>query len=121
MRRDVSSAELTTYRCGGPLAVFVRAEHEDDLTVVADVLRATDVPVLVVGRGSNLLVSDAGFAGVALALAGELEQLDIDRRSARVRGGGCAAPGAARGAAAVGVAGWSSSSASRVRSAARCA
>lgn len=106
VRREVSSAELTTYRCGGPLAVFVRAEQEDDLQVVAEVLGAVDVPVLVVGRGSNLLVSDRGFAGVALTLAGELDQLDIDRGSARVRaGGGLALPVLARRAAAVGVAG----------------
>jgi UDP-N-acetylmuramate dehydrogenase len=110
VRRDVSSAELTTYRCGGPLSVFVRAEREDDLRVIADALAdpsgGADVPVLVVGRGSNLLVSDRGFAGVALALAGELEQLDIDPRSARVRaGGGLALPVLARRAAAAGVAG----------------
>ncbi len=106
VRRDVSSAELTTYRCGGPLAVFVRAEHEDDLAVVAEVLRPVAVPVLVVGRGSNLLVADAGFSGVAITLAGELEQLDIDRGSARVRaGGGVALPVLARRAAAVGVGG----------------
>lgn len=106
VRRDVSSAELTTYRCGGPLAVFVRAEYEDDLAVVAEVLRPVDVPVLVVGRGSNLLVSDAGFSGVAITLAGELEQLDIDRGSASVRaGGGVPLPVLARRAAAVGVGG----------------
>jgi UDP-N-acetylmuramate dehydrogenase len=108
--RDVSSAGLTTYRCGGPLAVFVRAEQEDDLRVVADVLAPrsvrADVPVLVVGRGSNLLVSDRGFAGVALTLADELEQLEIDRRSARVRaGGGVPLPVLARRSAAAGVAG----------------
>jgi UDP-N-acetylmuramate dehydrogenase len=75
VRRDASSAELTTYRCGGPLALLVRAETEADLVVVAEVLRASDIPVLVVGRGSNLLVSDAGFSGVAITLAGALEQL----------------------------------------------
>jgi UDP-N-acetylmuramate dehydrogenase len=106
VRRDVSSAELTTYRCGGQLAVFVRAEHEDDLGVVAEVLRPAGAPVLIVGRGSNLLVADAGFRGVAITLAGELEQLDIDRTSARVRAGGAVAlPVLARRAAAVGVGG----------------
>jgi UDP-N-acetylmuramate dehydrogenase len=106
VRRDVPSAELTTYRCGGPLAVFVRAEREDDLQLVAEVLAPTDVPVLVVGRGSNLLVADAGFPGVAISLAGELEQLDIDRAAARVHaGGGVPLPVLARRAAAAGVGG----------------
>jgi UDP-N-acetylmuramate dehydrogenase len=110
VRRDVSSAELTTYRCGGPLAVFVRAEHVDDLGVIAEVLAgapgSAEVPVLVIGRGSNLLVSDQGFAGVALTLAGDLELVEVDRRSARVRaGGGAALPVLARRAAAAGVTG----------------
>jgi UDP-N-acetylmuramate dehydrogenase len=62
--------------------------------------------VLVVGRGSNLLVADEGFRGVAITLAGEMEELDIDRGSARVRaGGGVALPVLARRAAAVGVGG----------------
>ena len=106
VRRAVSSAELTTYRCGGPLAVFVRVESEDDLRAVASVLAPTDVPVLVVGRGSNLLVADAGFSGVAISLAGGLEQLDIDPAQARVRaGGGVPLPVLARQAAAKGVGG----------------
>ena len=106
VRRDVSSAELTTYRCGGPLAALVRADQETDIAVVAEVLHGSDVPVLVVGRGSNLLVSDAGFPGVAITLAGELEQLDIDRGAARVRAGGAVPlPVLARRSAAVGVGG----------------
>jgi len=106
VRRGVSSAELTTYRCGGPLAVLVRAEQEADLVVVADAVRATGATLLVVGRGSNLLVADAGFSVVAITLAGELEQLDIDRGTARVRAGGAVPlPVLARRSAAVGVGG----------------
>jgi UDP-N-acetylmuramate dehydrogenase len=106
VRRDASSAELTTYRCGGPLAVFVRAGNEGDLAAVAGVLRDTNAPVLVVGRGSNLLVADTGFAGVAIALTDELELLDIDRDIAHVRaGGGVPLPVLARRAAAAGVSG----------------
>jgi UDP-N-acetylmuramate dehydrogenase len=106
VRRDAPSAELTTYRCGGPLALLVRADDEADLAVVAEVLRASDVPVLVVGRGSNLLVSDEGFRGVAITLAGTLERLDIDPVTARVRAGGAVPlPVLARRAAAVGVGG----------------
>jgi UDP-N-acetylmuramate dehydrogenase len=104
--RDGSSAELTTYRCGGPLALLVRAENELDLTAVSDVLRGVAVPVLVIGRGSNLLVSDAGFPGVAITLAGDFERLEIDPATARVRaGGGVPLPVLARRAAAAGVGG----------------
>jgi UDP-N-acetylmuramate dehydrogenase len=104
--RDAPSSELTTYRCGGPLALLVRAEHEDDLRAVCEVVRGAGVPVLVVGRGSNLLVADRGFPGVAITLAGAFEHIDIGNGSARVRaGGGVALPVLARRAAAVGIGG----------------
>ena len=106
VERAVPSAALTTYRCGGPLAAVVRAEAEADLHVLADVLRDAPVPVLVVGRGSNLLVADSGFAGVAVVLAGEFEQLDVDGPTARVRAGGAVPlPVLARRTAAAGVGG----------------
>ncbi len=111
VERAVPSAKLTTYRCGGPLAVVVRAESEADLRAVGEVVRAEELEVLVVGRGSNLLVADGGFPGVALVLAGEFEQLDVNPRSVgtgaeTVRAGGAVAlPVLARRVAALGVAG----------------
>jgi UDP-N-acetylmuramate dehydrogenase len=105
--RDVSSAGMTTYRCGGPLAIVVRAETEDDLAAIAT--QVHDVPTLVVGRGSNLLVADAGFPGVAIVLAGEFEQLDIGSVAGEgvpIRAGAAVAlPVLARRTAAAGVTG----------------
>lgn len=62
-----SLAPLTTFRVGGPADVFVEAESTDDLRAVGEVVRG-GVPFTVVGRGSNLLVSDDGFRGIALKL-----------------------------------------------------
>ncbi len=59
---------LTTYRVGGPAAIRVTVETPADLDLVADSLKASGLPALVVGRGSNLLVADSGFFGVAVLL-----------------------------------------------------
>lgn len=59
---------LTTYRVGGAAAVAVRVFDDEDLEAVASAVAASSLPVLVVGRGSNLLVSDAGFGGIAVLL-----------------------------------------------------
>lgn len=59
---------LTTYGVGGPAAVLVEVAGPADLEVLRATLRDSDLPVFVIGRGSNLLVSDAGFDGVALHL-----------------------------------------------------
>jgi UDP-N-acetylmuramate dehydrogenase len=101
------SGPLTTYRCGGALAALVRIYRERDLAPVAAALAAhPEVPVLIVGRGSNLLISDAGFDGIGVLLGGELERVDIDPSRARVEAGGAAAlPVMARQAATAGVGG----------------
>jgi UDP-N-acetylmuramate dehydrogenase len=107
VERDVPFASLTTYGLGGPAAVLVRARSESDLDAVARSLRP-GVPFLCVGRGSNLLVADEGFAGVAVLLDGPLAELSIeadpaDRESAVVvAGGGVRLPVLARQASAAG-------------------
>ena len=107
VERAAPSAPLTTYRCGGPLAVLVRIDRERDLSELGAILAAhADVAVLVIGRGSNLLVADAGFAGVAVVCGGELERIEIDAAGARVEAGGAAAlPVLARQAAKAGIGG----------------
>ncbi|MGH9005705.1 MAG: hypothetical protein ACRDYV_21465, partial [Acidimicrobiia bacterium] len=77
VRREVPFAELTTYRLGGPAAVLVQVTSAADVGALAGVL-TEEVPLLVVGRGSNLLVADEGFAGVAVTLEGELAGFRIE-------------------------------------------
>lgn len=100
--RDVPAGDLGTYRIGGPVAVVVRVPDAAALARVGAVLAdAADVPVLVVGRGSNLLVADRGFDGVGLVLTGDFEAVEVGVD--RVRAGGAVAlPVLARRAAAAG-------------------
>jgi UDP-N-acetylmuramate dehydrogenase len=109
--REVPFAELTTYRLGGPAAVLVKAASLDQLEVLAETFPA-GVPAVVVGRGSNLLVADTGFEGVAVALEGELAELGsgggspggpgVSSDSSVTAGGGLALPVLARRTAAAG-------------------
>lgn len=68
VREDVPMSTLTTFRIGGPAALFLEPESVDDLQAVARAVAATDVPVAIVGKGSNLLVDDEGFPGIVLRL-----------------------------------------------------
>jgi UDP-N-acetylmuramate dehydrogenase len=76
--RDLSLAPLTTFRLGGPAAVFLRAESLGDLDALAGVLGDTPVPLLVVGRGSNMLVADGGWPGIALHLGQRFRRVEIE-------------------------------------------
>ncbi|AUH41173.1 UDP-N-acetylmuramate dehydrogenase [Streptomyces sp. CMB-StM0423] len=69
VRHDAPLAPLTTLRLGGPAARLVTATTDAE---VVDAVRAADAagtPLLIVGGGSNLVVSDAGFPGTALRIA----------------------------------------------------
>src|SRR6185437_9855159 len=63
-----SLAELTWFRVGGPAQMLFTPADEDDLAYFLAHL-ASDVPVHVVGVGSNLIVRDGGIAGVVIRLA----------------------------------------------------
>ncbi|MDH4362455.1 MAG: UDP-N-acetylmuramate dehydrogenase [Acidimicrobiia bacterium] len=118
-RRQVPLAPLCTYRVGGPAALFVTIERPEALDVVAATLAAAGgraephgtapqdgadgdtVPVLVLGRGSNLLVADVGFPGLVVQLGDAFATVTPDRGDARLRLGGAALlPVAARRSAA---------------------
>ena len=76
--RDLSLAPLTTFRLGGPAAVFLRAESLDDLAALAEVLGDAPVPLLVVGRGSNMLVADGGWPGIVLHLGQRFRRVEVE-------------------------------------------
>lgn len=106
---DQPIGPLTTYRAGGPAARFVVVESTDELLVVAEAAAAGGLPVLVVGRGSNLLVADRGFAGIAVQLGAAFSTVDIEHvgDECRVRAGGAVTlPVAARRTASAGCTGF---------------
>ena len=103
-RRYVPLGPLTTYRVGGAAALFVEARSDEDLARVAAAVGASGAAVLVVGRGSNLLVADAGFAGIAVALGEPYADITLDGTTVRA-GGATALPVLARRTAAAGLRG----------------
>ncbi len=68
-RTDVPFAELTTFRVGGPARRLVEIASVDELAGV--LAEAGDEPVMVLGGGSNLLVSDGGFDGTVARMVGD--------------------------------------------------
>ena len=92
---------MTTYKLGGRADWFVEVEDEEHLT---NVLAATgDSPdVLMLGRGSNLLISDAGYRGVVIRLSGEFLRISVEPNGGVSAGGAAPLPRVARAAAEAG-------------------
>ncbi len=77
MRFDVPMAPKTWLRAGGLAAVWFQPADLDDL-VDFITLKPAEIPVLPVGVGSNLLIRDGGFQGVALRLSGTLAKVEVE-------------------------------------------
>jgi UDP-N-acetylmuramate dehydrogenase len=103
--RDAPLGPLTTYRVGGRAALLVTAGSEDDLRRVADAAVARSVPVLVLGKGSNLLVADGGFAGIAVRLGEGFTDVTVDGTTVRA-GGAASLPVVARQTVRAGLSGF---------------
>ncbi|MDP9303116.1 MAG: UDP-N-acetylmuramate dehydrogenase [Actinomycetota bacterium] len=87
IEEGVSLSRFTTLGTGGRARAFARPETVDGLQEALAFARERALPVVPLGLGSNLLVADEGFDGLALRLAGELAQVDV-RGELLVAGGG---------------------------------
>ena len=68
----------TTFRVGGPADFFVSVKSRDALLRVTSFLKENGISYFLLGNGSNLLVSDAGYRGVILQLSGDLAEISFD-------------------------------------------
>lgn len=98
VRADVPLAEFTTYKVGGPARWFAEPE---DLEMLRSVLEVTppDVPIWVLGRGSNVVIADGGFDGLVIRLGPGFAAIDVRSDGVVVAGGATALPVLARAAA----------------------
>lgn len=75
LRRNVRLDAYTTLRVGGPARYFAEPTDEAAFLALWEAARRTGTPVLLLGNGSNLLVRDGGFDGLAIRLQKNFSQL----------------------------------------------
>ena len=67
----------TSFRIGGPAAAFVTVSDEKELAAVLTAVTGTGAEHMIIGNGSNLLVSDEGYPGIVIKLGGDFESISI--------------------------------------------
>ncbi len=80
-------AKHTHFGIGGEATAYIEISTIDELAALARFHIKWEVPVAVIGRGSNLLVSDNGFKGISVKLIGELAKLELDSNVVSVGAG----------------------------------
>lgn len=104
IRRQVPLGPMTTYKAGGPAALFADVETTEDLTALIDSGVTSRHSLLVLGRGSNLVVADSGFDGLVVKLGGEFSEGVVTETKVEA-GGAMPLPRLARQAVEAGVLG----------------
>ncbi|MFR7671402.1 MAG: FAD-binding protein [Collinsella sp.] len=81
--------EHTTFKIGGPADVFVTPDTEQGLVATLDTCYRCDLPLTIVGNGSDLLVGDKGIRGVVVALSKGLSDITVDGTHVTAAAGAC--------------------------------
>jgi UDP-N-acetylmuramate dehydrogenase len=101
VRSGVAVGPLTTYKLGGPARHYAEVANRAELESVLAVWRGSGLPLLVLGRGSNLVVADRGIEALVLRLTGGFGEVVMEPDAVRA-GAAVRLPQLARAAVAVG-------------------
>ncbi|MFT9077890.1 UDP-N-acetylmuramate dehydrogenase [Ethanoligenens sp.] len=74
---DEPMSQHTTFQIGGPARLFIRPHEESSLEAIVRLCVKLEIPVLSLGNGSNLLISDTGYAGAVVSLEA-FQRIDLD-------------------------------------------
>ncbi len=104
VQRGALMKERTTLKVGGPAELLVDARGEADVAACLALSGEENVPVTVIGNGSNTLVLDGGIKGLVLAVGSAMADIEIDGNTLRA-GAGLSLSRAAQAAQAAGLSG----------------
>lgn len=84
---DEPMSKHTTFRIGGVADVFIKISQPEQLQLLIPKLAEKKIPYYVIGKGSNLLVSDAGFRGVVIQLEDAFDEIQVNNNVITARAG----------------------------------
>lgn len=84
---DEPMSKHTTFRVGGPADYFVMPQSTEEVQKVIALCKEMEMPYYVLGNGSNLLVSDAGYRGVIVQIYKEMNRIQVEGTTVKVQAG----------------------------------
>jgi UDP-N-acetylmuramate dehydrogenase len=70
IKKDVSLSDKTSYKIGGPARYYVSVQTEEDIRKALQWTSGNNQPVFILGKGTNILISDSGWHGLVIDLSG---------------------------------------------------
>lgn len=74
---NVPLSKFTTFKIGGPAECMITAKSKSDIKTVIDFAKTYQVPLHILGNGSNLLVDDEGVSGIVLYIGRAMAQIEV--------------------------------------------
>ena len=84
--QDEPMKKHTTFRIGGPADYYAEPDMSR-ISKLIEMAKACDMPVTVIGNGSNLLVGDKGYPGVILQISDACQQIEAEENRLQVQAG----------------------------------
>ena len=87
LKRNALMARYTTLHLGGPADLLVSPDRLEQIPLVLRTAHELQVPVIVIGNGSNLLVKDGGIRGLVLRMCRDLQRIEVQGNTLRAEAG----------------------------------
>lgn len=75
-------SQYTTFKIGGPAECLIKIESQEELKKVLKITNQNNIPITVIGNGSNLLVLDKGIKGITLMI--KIEKTEIKEKEEKI-------------------------------------
>ena len=87
LMRNAPMARYTTLHLGGPASLLACPEKPEQVQLLIKEAHALDVPVIIIGNGSNLLVKDGGIRGLVIRLCRDMQHIEVQGNAIRAEAG----------------------------------
>ncbi|MPM50614.1 UDP-N-acetylenolpyruvoylglucosamine reductase [bioreactor metagenome] len=76
-----------SFRVGGPADILVKPTTEQQLSDIIKLIKKENVPYLIIGNGSNLLIKDGGIRGVVIEISNNFNHFEIEGNKVKIQAG----------------------------------
>lgn len=84
---DEPMSKHTSFKVGGPAECYIKAETVEEIKEILKITKNNNIPLTVVGKGSNILVKDDGIKGIILNIGIKKIQINQDEQTAQIGAG----------------------------------
>ena len=87
IKMDEPMKKHISFKVGGPADILVTPRTEDQLKAILDLIKKENIPYLVIGNGSNLLIKDGGLRGIVIELSNNFNSFKIEGNKVEIQAG----------------------------------